>query len=62
LSGKTTPTTVSQIYVRDSSAYISTTGSFKIDPYNQQLDNIKNGFAAQGIKQSVQLMPSKLSL
>lgn len=59
LSGKTTPTTVSQIYVRDSSVYISTNGSYQIDPYNQQLDKIKVGFSAQGIKQSIQLMPSK---
>jgi len=59
LSGKTTPTRVSQIYVRDSSAYISTTGSFRIDPYEQFSKTVKAGFPAQELKQSIQLMPQK---
>jgi alpha-tubulin suppressor-like RCC1 family protein len=46
LSGKTTPTKVSQIYVRDNSAYISTSGSFRIDPYDQLSTTVKTGFAA----------------
>lgn len=52
LSGKG-PNKVTQLFVRSDAVYVSTSGSFQLDPYDNAGKDFKRGFKAQGLKQSI---------
>lgn len=52
LSGRG-PNRVTQLYVRNESVYVSTSGTFNLDPYDTAGPDFKRGFEAQHLKQSI---------